>query len=155
VLHDPESFVANPTWESVEMTLKKKIPFIDAAVVVAGEEEIPVTVYIDLAAGDALLLLVRPEMKFAVPEGLEERHLGTGLSGHVRGGVGRIPRLRIGSFVLNDVVTAFPPAEVRSKQEGADGILGNDAMRRFNTVFDYRRGRLYLKPNRHFTTPFE
>jgi hypothetical protein len=63
--------------------------------------------------------------------------------------------VKIGPFRLENVVTAFPPAEVRSKQEGADGIIGNDLMRRFNVIFDYGNKRLYLKPNRHFDTPFE
>jgi len=154
-LHDPDGFEPDSSWESLEMTLRPRIPWIEISVVVAGEKEIPASVYIDLAAGDALLLLVKPEMKFELPEGLEQRYIGTGLSGDIHGGIGRVRSVKIGPYRLENVVTAFPPAEVRSKQEGADGIIGNDLMRRFNVIFDYGNERLYLKPNRHFETPFE
>ena len=56
---------------------------------------------------------------------------------------------------MKNVVTAFPDAEVRSKQEGADGIVGSDLRRRFNVIFDYGRLRIYLKPNRAFDERFE
>jgi hypothetical protein len=53
-------------------------------------------------------------------------------------------------YTLYDVPTAFAPAEVRSKQEGADGIIGNDALRRF-----YSGQRLYIRPNRPFGKSFD
>ena len=137
------------------MELRDRIPWIDVGVTVSGEKEIPASVYIDLGAGDALLLLVRPEMKFEVPEGMERRYIGTGLSGDIYGEFGKVSSVRIGSYRLMDVVTAFPLAEVRSKQEGADGIIGSDLLRRFNVIFDYERLRMYLKPNRSFEAPFE
>jgi len=154
-LHDPASFEPDPSWEAIEIELRKRIPWIEVGVSVSGEEEVPASVYIDLAAGDALLLLVRPEMKFEMPAGTERRYIGTGLSGDIHGEFGRVASVRIGKHRLKDVVTAFPPAEVRSKQAGADGIVGSDLLRRFNVIFDYERLRMYLKPNRSFETPFE
>ena len=59
-LHDPASFEPDPSWEAIEIELRKRIPWIEVGVNVGGEKEIPASVYIDLAAGDALLLLVRP-----------------------------------------------------------------------------------------------
>lgn len=155
-LHDPEGFAADTTWEEVKLTFKKEIPFLDVTVAVEEDEEIPMNVYIDLAAGEVLELLVRPDMKFSLPDSLtEERYLGTGLSGDIHGKIGSISRLKMGSLELKDVPTTFPLGEVRSKQEGADGILGNGALRRFNVVFDYSHGVLYLSPNRQYSIPFE
>jgi hypothetical protein len=154
-LYDPETYRPPESWERLDLTLQKKIPFLDAAVSIEGEEEIPFRVYVDLASGDAVELLVRDDAKFAVPDSLEQTYLGTGLSGDIHGGVGRIASLRLGSFVLRDVVTAFAPSEIRSKQENADGILGNNAIRRFLVVFDYMNGHLYLRPSRSFGEPFD
>ncbi|MBN1425632.1 aspartyl protease family protein [Candidatus Fermentibacteria bacterium] len=154
-LHNPESFVADSSWHAVPITLKKGIPFLEGEVSIAGEEPIPLVLYIDSAAGEAVVLLVRDTMKFALPESLEASHLGTGLSGDVHGSVGRIHMFGFGGFTLHDVPTAFAPAEVRSKQEGADGIIGNDALRRFNLIFDYTGGVLYLKPGGLFGAPFD
>jgi len=33
--------------------------------------------------------------------------------------------------------------------------LGNNALRRFNVIFDYSSETLYLKPSRHYTEPFD
>jgi hypothetical protein len=154
-LYDKSSFEPDPSWDPIEMTLRHNIPWIDLGISVGGEEETPAEVYIDLGAGDALLLLVRPEMKFPMPEGMESKYIGTGLSGDIYGDVGKVASVRIGSHRLKNVVTAFPDAEVRSKQEGADGIVGSDLLRRFNVIFDYDRSRIYLKPNRAFEERFE
>ena len=154
-LYDTTDVVVDTSWYTVDMTLKKGIPWIDAEVAIADEPPTKVDLYMDIAGGEALELLVRPDMKFTMPDGLTEvKYLGTGLSGDIYGRVGEICMLRIGPFDLRDVPTTFPPAEVRSKQEGADGILANQALRRFNVVFDYSRLRLYLKPNATYDVPF-
>ena len=135
--------------------LRNKIPFLDASVSIIGDKEIDVSIYIDLASSEALELLVKPEMKFALPGNLKSKYLGKGLDGHILGQFGRVASLKIGSFMLRDVPTAFPKSEVRSRQHGADGILCNNALRRFNLIFDYSRRKLYIKPNSHFSESFD
>lgn len=58
--------------------------------------------------------------------------------------------LELGPFTLHEVRTASTPAAVRSRQPGADAVLGNGVFSRFNAFFDYGGERLYLKPNRHY-----
>ena len=154
-LHDPERFKVDGSWEYLPLTFKEyNIPWVEAAVNIDGARDIPVSLYIDAASNDALEMLMREEMKFALPENLEDSYLGRGLSGDIHGFKGRIHSLRLGSFVLEDVATAFAPAEVRSKQAGADGIIGSGVLRRFNVIFDYKNTRLYLKPNNFLSEPF-
>lgn len=154
-LYDTTDVVVDTSWSALDITLKEGIPWIDAEVSVADEPPVEVALYMDIAGGEALELLVRSDMKFNLPDNLgEERYLGSGLSGDIYGRVGRIALLKIGPFELHDVPTTFPPAEVRSKQEGSDGILAGQAMRRFNAVFDYSRLKLYLKPNDTYKVPF-
>jgi hypothetical protein len=155
-LHEPESFQADSSWEAIPVTLNKKhLPFLKTSVVIKDEDPIPMDMYIDFAAGEAVELLEHPDMKFTLPEETEEAYLGTGLSGDIYGKRGRIAQLTLGSYELEDVVAAFAPAEIRSKQKGADGILGSDALRRFNLVFDYAHQKLWIKPNSHFHEPFQ
>lgn len=149
-LYDPEELSPDSTWHAIRLELQEMIPFLETAVSIAGEDPVPVRTYIDLAAREPLELLVKPDMKFILPENLtEEIYLGTGLSGDIYGRKGIVTRLEIGPYMLHDVPTDFPPAEVRSKQRGADAILGNNAIRRFNVIFDYTRSILYLKENKH------
>lgn len=155
-LLDPSSFETDPTWEMISLTFNEnKIPFLDASVSIAGDKEIDVSLYIDLASSEALELLVKQEMKFALPVNLKSKYLGKGLNGHILGQYGRVASLKIGSFLLHDVPTTFPKGEVRSRQHGADGILCNNALRRFNLIFDYSRKKLYIKPNSHFSESFD
>lgn len=111
--------------------------------------------YIDLASGDAPELLVRPDQKFSMPDSLRSAYLGTGLSGDIHGSVGRSEHLWVGAFMMSDIRASFAPAEVRSKQQGADGILGDDSIRRFNVIFAYARKRLHVRPSKYFAVPFE
>lgn len=155
ILHQSEKIEVDTSWHLFTLTFKdNKIPWIEATVNTTGEQEVPVSLYIDLASNEALELLVREDMTFELPDNLEDTYLGRGLSGDIYGHKGRISSLRLGSFELVDVLTAFAPAEVRSKQEGADGIIGNNVLRRFNCIFDYENAQLHIKPNAHFTEPF-
>jgi hypothetical protein len=155
-LYDPEQFQPDPEKKWIPLTFRgNRIPWVEAAVSLQGEADIPVSMYIDLASGEALELLIREEMKYELPEDLEAVHLGTGLSGDIYGYQGRVASFRLGEFRLPDVSAAFAPGEVRSKQEGADGVIGNGLLDRFNLVFDYRNERLYLEPNDRFDRPFE
>jgi hypothetical protein len=154
-LYDPSEFAADTLWQVVPMTLKKNIPFVDGYVSIHGEDPIPIVFYIDSAAGEALELLMRKTTKFSLPESLTEQYLGTGLSGDIHGSIGRVAGFGFGGYMLHDVPTAFAPAEVRSKQKAADGIIGNDALRRFNLIFDYSRELLYIKPNKTFGISFD
>ena len=153
-LHKPDVKV-DSSWEWLPLTFKEhKIPWIEATVNINGEEEVLISCYIDLASGDALELLIKENMKFSLPEGLEDAYLGTGLSGDIYGQQGKIHSLKLGSFHLEDVETAFAPAEIRSKLDDADGVIGNNSLRRFNVIFDYEGARLYIKPNEYFSEPF-
>lgn len=154
-LHDSSWARADSTWSVLPLTLKNNVPFLEGRIEVVEGEIIPVTLYIDLASGDALELLVKENQKFTMPEDLDSSYLGTGLSGDIHGSRGRCRNLWLGNYQLEDVSTAFAPEEIRSKQEGADGILGDDSIRRFNVIFDYAGEKLYLKPNKYFDTPFK
>ena len=154
-LHDSYKFEIEDSWTLIPIYFKNnKIPWIDVAVVIEDEEPISISTYIDYAAGDAIVLLEKPDMKFQVPENLAEIHLGRGLSGDIYGKTGSISKLVIGPYELKNVRASFAPAKVRSKQDNADGVLGIGSLRRFNLIFDYSNKRLYLKPNTHFDEPY-
>ena len=153
-LHDSLE-VLDSSWEWIPMTFKdNNIPWVEAEVNVNGDDKIPVSAYIDLASSEAIEILIREDTKFQLPADLEDYYLGRGLSGDIYGQRGTISYLKIGSFYLKNVLATFAPAEIRSRQEDADAVLANNALRRFNSIFDYKKKRLYLKPNSNFNDPF-
>ena len=150
-LHGPDTFEPDSSWQVIPIYFKDNmIPWIDVEVVIKNENPIKLSMYIDYASGDAVELLEKPEQKFSTPDKTEEAYLGRGLSGDIYGKTGLISKLIIGSYELNNAKAAFAPAKVRSKQDNADGIIGNKALLRFNLVFDYINKRIYIKPNKGF-----
>ena len=151
-LHTPGEFSPDSSWTQLPITFKENtIPWIEVAVGVGDADSVAMSCYIDLASRETLELLIRDGMKFELPENLEDVYLGRGLSGDIYGKEGAVAWVALGPYRMDDVAVAFTPAEVRSKQPGADAVLGNGLLRRFNCVFDYGGMRLYLKPNSQLT----
>ncbi|MFC2103377.1 hypothetical protein ACFLSS_02995 [Bacteroidota bacterium] len=150
ILHNPIEFEVPDNWDSIPIYFKRnQIPWIDVSIAVENEETVMISTYIDFASGDMIELLEKDSMKFRLPEELTESYLGRGLSGDIYGRTGKITKLIIGSYELNDVDAAFTQGNTRSKQENADGIIGNNALRRFNLIFDYYNKFLHVKPNKY------
>jgi len=156
VLHDTATFRAGPEFTRIPLYFKgnRMIPWMDVSVVTREEEPVRISAYIDYADRDPVVLLERPVMKFTLPEASGKKLLGTGLSGDVYGSRGKIAKLMIGPYQLNDVKVAIAPAQQRSKQQDADAVIGSGALNRFTLIFDYRNSCLYLRPNNSFNKPF-
>jgi hypothetical protein len=154
-LYTPDQFEINePDWAPVSLYFKdNQIPWLDAAVSIDQEDPVSLSMYIDFAAGDEIVLLEKPDMKFTLPAETEQILIGKGLSGDIYGKTGTISRLILGPYELEGIKSSFTDAEVRSRQDNADGILGNTSLRRFNLIFDYFDRKLYLQPNTHFSDP--
>ena len=154
-LFDSNKVINDTNWTEIPIYFKDNtIPWMNASVIIDKEQPVSLEVYIDFAAGDAVMLLEKPNMKFSLPKETNNVHIGRGLSGDIYGKTGIISKLIIGPFELNNVKASFASAEVRSKQDNADAILGNESLRRFNLIFDYANKKLLLKPNKHFEEPY-
>ena len=154
ILHDTAEIAPDSSWTMIPVTMQDGLPFFNARVEVVEGEVVPVTLYIDLASSDALEMLVSENQKYTMPDSIQQSSLGVGLSGEIHGSRGTSRQVWIGDYSLSTIPTSFAPAKVRSKQEGADGILGNWYMMRFNTIYDYTHNRLFLKPSKYYKEPF-
>lgn len=155
-IYDPQKIKPDNSWQKIPMYFKNNtIPWIDVSISVKGEDPIKISTYIDFAAGDAIVLLKKQEMKFSLPDNMDAAYIGRGLSGDIYGEKGKIWKIIIGSFELNEVTAMVAPDEIRSKQVDADAVIGNDALRRFNIIFSYDNKILYIKPNKYFNENFE
>jgi hypothetical protein len=154
-LHDPGEFRPDSSWTEIPIFFRdNNIPWLDVRIAIENEDPVQVACYIDYASSEAVELLLRPGQKFAVPKETEDAYLGRGLSGDINGRIGKIAKVIIGPHEITNVPTAFVAAEARSKQNGADGVIANNLLKRFNLIFDYARHKLYVKPNSHFFEPF-
>ena len=150
-LHPPGKAEIDSSWTEIPLYFKDNtIPWLDIAVVTGQEPPVTLHAYIDFAAGDAIVLLEKPDMKFSLPKETTDVFIGRGLSGDIYGKRGKISKLIIGNHELTQVMASIASAKVRSKQPDGDAILGSGALSRFNLVFDYANKKLYVKPNSHF-----
>jgi len=154
-LFDPDKIKVDSSWAEFPIYFKdNSIPWIDVGIKIAGENPVSLSCYIDCASSESIELLTGQNQKFIIPKETENVHLGRGLSGDIYGKRGKITEVILGSFKINNIQAAFTPAQVRSKQSGADGVIAGKLLRRFNLIFDYANKKLFLKPNSMFDKSF-
>jgi len=154
ILHE-ESAPIDDSWTAIPLYFKdNNIPWLDVAVVIDDDPPVSLASYIDFAAGDAIVLLEKPDMKFPLPNDTVDYYIGKGLSGDIYGKRGTISKLIIGPYELEHVTAAIADAGLRSKQKNADAVLSHASLQRFNLIFDYANKMLYVKPNARFSEPF-
>ncbi len=155
-LHSPLDVIDETGWETIPLTLNaNNWPHLNIYISVENEEPVKLDVYIDYASSLSIELTVKPEMKFILPGKFDDDYEGFGLSGDVKGKNARISKFIIGKYEFNNVTATFFEGNSRSKDKNADGVISNDALRRFNLIFDFHNKKLFIKPNNSFNEPFE
>lgn len=155
-LHDFAEEINESGWETIPLTFdENNKPHLNLYISIDKEEPILLDVYIDYAASLSIELTVKEGMKFKLPEKYEGEFKGYGLSGDVIGKTARISMFRIGKYEFINPTATFFEGNSRSKDKTADGVISNDALRRFNLIFDYQNKKLMIKPNNSFNEPFE
>jgi predicted aspartyl protease len=127
-------------------------PFTDAVTLFADGREHPIRVLIDTGAGHALLLNNTRKEAFRLPEKVIRAQLGRGLNGVINGNLGRIDKLRLGRFQMDNIVASFPDsvafgAKLKAGTE-RQGNIGCELLRRFKVTMNYQERYMVLKPVR-------
>lgn len=61
----------------------------------------------------------------------------------------------VGPYIMPKVAGAFSTLTTgMQSKEDIDGMIGNNFLKRFNTVIDFKNNKLYLQPNNFYYTPF-
>jgi hypothetical protein len=159
-LYDSIEDVGEDLGEEFDLTFTHGIPVVKATVISEGADPLPVRLMADTGVNDALLLFTHSDPGIVLPEKVIEGVngvLGEGLTGDMKGKVGRTPRLQLGSYVFDNVVTCFPDEATmgHAKLLGQNGFVGMGILKRFSVVFDYSDKRLFLRPNENYANPFE
>ncbi|WP_316790220.1 aspartyl protease family protein [Pedobacter frigoris] len=144
--------------EAIPIEIFNNKPYMSVDMDIPGLGTKSLKVVIDNGASHAISLETLDEKPFPIPPVSIKANLGIGLSGPISGSVARIPSLRIGSFVLNDVISSYPDydnAATKALFLNRNGNLGAEILTRFNITFDYNNNFMYLKRNYTFKRPFE
>ena len=138
--------------EKFPLVIEDTKPFTDAVTLFADGRERPIRVLIDTGAGHALLVNNSPKETLRLPEKVIRAQLGRGLNGVINGNLGRVERIRLGKYELDNIVASFPDSiGFASKlRNGAErqGNIGCELLRRFKVTMNYQEGYMVLKPIR-------
>ncbi len=158
--YDPElySYKKSKNRETLPLAIRGKKSYIDGTVSYEDKDHVPVRLLMDTGSSDAVWLLENEKKGLEIPDKNYEDFLGRGLSGEVYGNRTKINNIQIGRFVLHDAKTAFPHMEAfdfMTNFDGRNGSVGGELLKRFNIVFDYPNGKITLRKNKYFDTPFQ
>jgi hypothetical protein len=152
------SVVGEPRGTEVPLRLVRRHPFVRAAFELGGRR-LEHEFVVDTGFRSGLVLaspFVREERLAELPGRTIEATTGAGIGGPTVERVGRVARLELGPFVLEDVLVNLSQAKAGTMaDQGFGGIIGSEVLRRFTATFDYPASRLLLEPNAQFDEPFE
>lgn len=146
--------------ERIPFELVNGKPYVNVSIEVDGTDSasMPVRLLMDTGASHAVSLETKDDDPFPLPQKTIPASLGIGLSGPIKGKIGRVKGFSLGNFSLDNVVASFPDYEdvaAKTTNPGRNGTLGGELLKRFQVFVDYAGEAIYLKRNRHYKDPFE
>lgn len=156
-LTDPNHYSPPATAAIVPLQMKGPVAYVDAGLIAANGTTSPVRLLLDCGAGHAVSLNQTSSKAVVVPKRALRTRIGRGMSGEVRGQVGRIAGLDLGGIRIADVVATFPDQEHENPRglDSRNGNLGSGILGKFNVTYDYAHKKMYLVKNQRFDEPFE
>lgn len=133
-------------------------PYVNLSIESRDYGEIAIKALVDNGASHAISLERLNGEPFPVPPSSIQANLGVGMNGPIDGSIGRLSALKIGGFVLKNVLASYPTYDdVAAKVllKGRNGNLGGEILSRFNVIFDYQDNSMYLKKTSQFNRAFQ
>ena len=148
LLHNPETFDYRGNGFQIPLVVEDRRPLIRSRVIIKeGGREVPVRLVVDTGAGRWLTLITKSRRHLKPPA---DQSVGGSIDvvGDSTVVLATTSRLLVGPIIVRKVETAwtqsFNVPAVRNIED-LNGILGNNFLSRFRTIFDYHRGRLILE----------
>ena len=144
-------------WATLPLSLERNKAYLTALVQLNDTLTQPLKLVLDTGASHALSLELDSDPRLVGPAQRLPTDLGRGLTGIVRGYLGRVPKLQLGHYELRSVLTSYPEAaDVHRRTDvPRNGNVGYEVLKRFTTIIDYPHQRLRLRPNNRFRDAFE
>ena len=142
--------------KKIPITVEDRKPYMMVPISFPDGTKTDNKLIIDLGAGHPISL-ENMVQKHGLPKKSIPANLGVALNGPITGFLSRVKSIDIGPYKIKDPITSFPDKDYvqRTFNVPRDGNIGIGILKRFNIVFDYSNGLLYVKPNEKFKTPFE
>jgi hypothetical protein len=145
--------------ETFPIELYRNKPYINLNVQIdtVGKKLTNVKLLIDSGGSDAIWLFEDSKEDVKTPQLFFNDILGEGLSGTIYGNRSRIPKIKLGSFEIENPTVSFLDS-ISSKNarnfKARNGSLGGGILKRFTIWLDYPNKQIKLKKNRFFKSSF-
>ena len=139
------------------LSIENTKPYLHASITQDDSSKIDVKLIIDTGASHSISLDKTDSSLIKIPLQTIESYLGKGLSGDIKGKIGRILALKLADFQLKDIAASYPDEIYTKNVVGVghrNGNLGADVLKRFHVIFDYQSKQLLLRPSQQFKKPF-
>lgn len=114
---------------------------------------IGVKLLMDTGAALPLLFFSNTDPLIHPPPNAISSNIGMGLGGYLEGYIGRTPKMYLGNFQQQGVVTYFQELDTTldlTYLNKRNGLVGNMFLNRFQVVVDYYESYIWLKPSRNY-----
>ena len=131
------------------------IPSVRAEVIARDGTSISGIFLIDTGSADAIWLTkaftdAHPEL-LSADESIEVPSV-VAVGGEVRSLLGQVPAIRLGGFVVSELITQFSQnTSGLFAAPSLAGIIGAETLRRFTVIFDYSHREMILQPNAYYS----
>jgi hypothetical protein len=154
ILYSPEHFKPNKKYQSIELEVYRKKPYITLPTQMTQNSTAqPFKYLLDSGAALKILLIEGRHPDLILPDSVVTSVLGLGLGGTIEGMRGEIHRIQIGSLVMPNLIGGFQDLTYYSDTSLLNerhGLVGNYFLEHFDVVIDYSRNLCYFRPNRQF-----
>ncbi|WP_124642161.1 aspartyl protease family protein [Amniculibacterium aquaticum] len=143
-------------YQEIPISIENNKPYLEAQVQLKSDNK-KSKLLIDTGNSDALWLFPNKIENFQLGAPFFEDYLGRGFNGDIHGKKSRISTVNFGSFMLNKTTVSLPDDEaIKSLNLVTNrvGSVGDEILKRFDVVFDYKNQKIYLKKNKDFDDPY-
>ncbi len=149
--HEIEIYEASKNWQQLPLEISGSMPYLNASVGLDTKSSIAVKLLVDTGSTGSFSLIPDTHPGLKEPDKYYTR-TAQGLTGDIDSHVSSFSFLGLGQFQLEEVIGSYSMSGEESENDN-HGLLGNQAMNRFNLIFDYQNNRLFLQPNHRFGIP--
>ncbi|TAG87901.1 MAG: hypothetical protein EAZ20_09660 [Bacteroidetes bacterium] len=135
-------------YQEIPITIEAQKPYITGNLVMDTDSVVNAKFLLDTGAGHSLLLEQDSHKNISIPKKNLEGYLGVSLAGVIKGHIGRIKQIDIGTHQLKEVIVTFPDTASLKFSKSyiqRNGNIGSGIMKKFNWIFDYSRNKVWIK----------
>ncbi len=127
---------------------------------------IPLNLVMDTGSGNTIFIDLSSDSTIQIPKSAIKANLGWAIDGPILGSIGRLKDINLNGIKFSNTICAFLKTNedlnvedslaIEPQENGnGNGNIGNEILRRFVLIIDYRNHVLYIKKRAKINSPFE